>query len=309
MSQLDVSTLTEYIKHAIDLESAVVGQKEIIQQYDISSQQKRPVLKQSPVPQEPVFNEPSSDPQAVKMLACLFVCGLIFGLPGIALLSSSIEGGIMMIAVGVLFCIPGLLYFISSVRKQLLAEKNYNQQMANYKEKCEDINERNVQVKENYQSNLQKWSISHGNALTYLNNKLHESEAALQEYYSADIIFPKYRSLPALTMMYEYLTTGRCTELAGPNGAYNLYESELRQNTIISQLNVVISQLEQIKYSQYMLYEEVRKINYNTQIIASEIAAIRSYTYVLTELTALNTYYSGIAAQSASAMAFYQALS
>ena len=81
------------------------------------------------------------------------------------------------------------------------------------------------------------------------------------ELYAFDIIFPKYRNLVALTTMNEYLITGRCEKLEGPGGAYNLYESELRANMIISQLSQIIDSLEQIKQNQYLLYNEMKQIN------------------------------------------------
>lgn len=97
--------------------------------------------------------------------------------------------------------------------------------------------------------------------------------------------------------------------MTGPNGAYNLYELELRQNTVISPLNTIISNLEQIRQNQYILYNELVQITQNTHKIAGELRAIRGYTYTLTQFAALNTYYTGLAAASSSAMAFYHALS
>ena len=121
-----------------------------------------------------------------------------------------------------------------------------------------------------------------------LNASLANSNELLEQYYSVDVIFPKYRNLPALTSIYEYLASGRCDELTGPNGAYNLYELELRQNTVISQLNTIISNLEQIQQNQQMLYRELVQITQNTRKIVGELSAIRNYTYAMAEFTALN---------------------
>ena len=43
-------------------------------------------------------------------------------------------------------------------------------------------------------------------------------------------VFPKYLDIVAVSKIYEYLVTGRCTQLTGTNGAYRLYETELRAN-------------------------------------------------------------------------------
>ena len=56
-----------------------------------------------------------------------------------------------------------------------------------------------------------------------------ELERALQirsDLYSCNVIFSKYRTLPAIASILEYLESGRCEALSGPDGAYNLYESE-----------------------------------------------------------------------------------
>lgn len=111
------------------------------------------------------------------------------------------------------------------------------------------------------------------------------SEMFLQSLYNMNVLFPKYRNLIAVSQIYEYIASGRCTELEGPNGAYNLYESELRQNNIISKLDVIINQLELIQQTQSMLYSAIQQsnrllenISQNTAIIAfnSQITADNS---------------------------------
>ena len=100
---------------------------------------------------------------------------------------------------------------------------------------------------------------------------LEEEYNCLNEILSVGIIYPKYNELVAWTTMYEYFATGRVTELEGTDGAYNLYESESRANTIIGQLDVVISRLEQIKNNQYMLYQIMTDINNNLSAISDQM--------------------------------------
>lgn len=76
----------------------------------------------------------------------------------------------------------------------------------------------------------------------------------LDEHYALDIVHPKYRNLVAMNQICEYIETGRCYELTGHDGAYNLYESELRANRIIAQLDKVNDNLELVKQNQYMIY-------------------------------------------------------
>ena len=83
--------------------------------------------------------------------------------------------------------------------------------------------------------------------------------------YSVNVVFPKYRNLIALSSFYEYLMSGRCASLEGANGAYNLYESEIRSNQVISQLGKVLGSLEQIKANQYMAYTQLTAVNNNLE--------------------------------------------
>ena len=61
--------------------------------------------------------------------------------------------------------------------------------------------------------------------------------------------------------LYEYIRAGRCTELEGHEGAYNILETEIRLDRIILQLDKVVAQLEQIKHTQFMLYSAVQESN------------------------------------------------
>lgn len=121
-------------------------------------------------------------------------------------------------------------------------------------------------------------------------------------------MYPKYQNLPALTSIYEYFITGRCEELTGPHGAYNMYEDEMRKDTVISQLSTVIANLEQIKQNQYMLYQQVKTIQKTASVIGNELAQIRGYTAALTELSAMNAYYNAVSARNSRIMTAYHLL-
>ena len=80
------------------------------------------------------------------------------------------------------------------------------------------------------------------------------------EMYATGIVYGKYRNLVALSSFYEYLLAGRCTSLEGANGAYNIYEGEIRSNQIISQLADVVQSLEEIKTNQFMAYIQLQSV-------------------------------------------------
>lgn len=109
-----------------------------------------------------------------------------------------------------------------------------------------------------------------------LEEEIRNAEKALKETYECrnklynyDIVFSKYRNPVALASFYEYLMAGRCETLEGSNGAYNIYEVELRANIVIGQLNKVIERLDQIIDNQYMIYTELKDINSNLDTLNS----------------------------------------
>lgn len=87
------------------------------------------------------------------------------------------------------------------------------------------------------------------------------------------VIFEKYQNdLAAIAQFYEYFASGRVSELTGPNGAYNLYEQELRQNIIINKLDVVIDRLDTVIDNQHMLYKAIQSTNAILQNIENNTA-------------------------------------
>jgi len=100
----------------------------------------------------------------------------------------------------------------------------------------------------------------------------------LEEHYSQGVIFPKYRNIIAVSAFYDYLASGRCDSLEGASGAYNLYETELRQNIIIAQLSLILKNINSIKDNQYSLYQELSKSNAEVNKIIYEVRELRDDT-------------------------------
>lgn len=94
----------------------------------------------------------------------------------------------------------------------------------------------------------------------------------LDKLYSANIIHPKYRELTAVSSLYEYIDTGRCSQLEGPNGAYNMFESEVRLDHILLKMDDVIRQLDSIRQSQYQLYVAVAEGNRRTASLLESVS-------------------------------------
>ena len=112
-------------------------------------------------------------------------------------------------------------------------------------------------------------------------------QTSLTKLYSQNIVYAKYRNLVAISTIYEYFDSGRCTELEGPNGAYNMYEGELRSNIIICSLSQIISDLGQIKNGQYALYEQIRRSNENVTHLLNNIYNAQMLTAYYAEAAAI----------------------
>lgn len=139
--------------------------------------------------------------------------------------------------------------------------------------------------------------------------KLYETQEILNKYYNLGIIYPKYRGLIPICTIYEYIESGRCVSLTGPDGAYNLYERELRMNLIIDKLDTVIDKLDSIRKSQYMLYEAIQAGNEQLARLSNAVDNLQSTADSIERNTELSSYYNGITATNAAFMGWLSAYS
>lgn len=112
----------------------------------------------------------------------------------------------------------------------------------------------------------------------------------LQQYYGIGIIFPKYRNLNAVCSFYEYFMSGRCSTFTGHEGAYNIFESELRANLILAKLDDILAHLEQIKENQYLLYTAINESNRRINSLISESKRQTQLANFNAEQTAIAAY-------------------
>lgn len=310
MATLAKEELLKYLKDAIELESSLVAQEQIRDMYKASSDKRKPEAKYQSLPEKPktemrngevfgcflaIFGGLSLAAGVLMLIADLISIGNIIKYGDFA---SSFGISFVFIVIGVILCLP---YFYTTKESEILEKKR----MQDYNKRWGEINAANETIRTKYNRDLTEWTASNQRVFNYLDENKNLTKNTLNKFYEKDVIFPKYRNLPALTSIYEYILSGRCEELTGATGAYNLYEEELRKDIVIAQLNTIISNLEQIRQNQYMLYEEIKKVQRNTAVIAVELDAIRGYTAALTELTALNTFYNGIAASNSQIMAYW----
>lgn len=141
---------------------------------------------------------------------------------------------------------------------------------------------------------------------TLLDREIEKTEDLLKKTFSArnalyaqNVIFEKYRDPVALSSFYEYLMTGRCNSLKGPDGAYNIYENEIRMNRVIAQLDTVITSLEEIKQNQFVMYQEMRSINTSLENLNSSMdSALTSIQTIEANTTSIHEYMEHISRNS-----------
>ena len=143
-----------------------------------------------------------------------------------------------------------------------------------------------------------------GTELNICNKNIEETTKLLDKYYNLDLVFEKYRNLCAVSSFLEYLKSGRCETLEGSEGAYNLYENELRMNIIIDKLDIVIEHLEQIEKNQYLLYDALNKSIKTTKMLTSTCNRLIESVANIENNAEISAYNSGIVAANAT----YQSL-
>lgn len=124
----------------------------------------------------------------------------------------------------------------------------------------------------------------------------------------SELIYPKYFNIAALTAIYEYLLAGRCNKLAGSDGAYNLYEAEIRTDRIISSFDKIVESLNTIKDTQYEAYKTVSEIKDKVSLLKSSVDGINNTLKScetglnsvvngindIKNISSISTYYSGL---------------
>ena len=274
--------LLEYVRRVKDLEIGVYEAKQINDKFPesyVAQMPKRPAEPRylsgmiPPPPQEPDEQNTGGAAAACFIVALVF---LFFGINSLSALNFLIAGLATIVAVGIL---------IDGKRRQEREEEEYQAKLQEYENnlgqyqlRLSEIESENQKKRDMYEKQLVAYSEevadyeSRGKAVMHeLFDAKWNLEEALISLYEEGIIYSKYRNLVAVSTIYEYLASGRCDQLEGPNGAYNLYEMELRQNIVIGQLSTITEHLEQIKENQYTLYYEIQNANRNSESMLSSI--------------------------------------
>lgn len=163
-------------------------------------------------------------------------------------------------------------------------------------QKKKNLAQKNAAIeKENSQNTLSANKKNKMISLSVSNIKtaITKTQIELDILYASNFIYPKYRNLVSVASMYEYIDSGRCDSLEGADGAYNIFELEVRLDRIITKLDIIINSLEQIRANQYYLYTAIKEIQPHIDKVSS---AIIENTNKLNEV-AVNTAVTAYTAQ------------
>ncbi len=211
--------------------------------------------------------------------------------------------------------VVGLIYSIQMLIElfSYLSSKRY----------CKRANKDNIvynqEVDKRYEEiilGLKKQRLKLGNRITeFQKNYMTANEAFYKFLKDSNVIYQSYHDIVPICQFIQYLESGRCSDLTGPHGCYNLYEQELRQNLIISNLMQIGKDIKTIQNNQVMMYKTLSsidskmgelvsigaKINKNLEDISGNVEAIAGCVEVIQN----NTSYTNSKLDSLSAQLHY----
>lgn len=147
------------------------------------------------------------------------------------------------------------------VAKLLIGEHKFTKEReAKYQENLKQYQQKSAEIGERLRRNSIKTTFIQKER-TKAEIALDASTQRLQKIYDKNIIFPKYRNLVMVCSIYEYICAGRCDKLEGHDGAYNILETEIRLDRIITELIHIVYELSSIRQNQYTLYSAIQDSN------------------------------------------------
>lgn len=205
--------------------------------------------------------------------------------------------------------------FKKSKEKWILELKEVNDRFEKFNLKKEKDKEEALGLLPN-NSNIRKKLYE----LEYIDFLIKQDIQIRNKLYSYGVIYGKYRDFVSITTFIDYLKSGRCDSLEGSNGAYNIYEQETRTDIIIGKLDTIIDKLDEIKTTQYFIYNEIKEVKKSLEEINDQLLINNNLNTVQVEQlngvinntkdiaynTKVTSYYSKKNARLTSALCFME---
>lgn len=133
------------------------------------------------------------------------------------------------------------------------------------------------------QKQYEKEMNEHNSKIRYLNgvidylSKLQQvSQTLLISMYSKSPIHVKYRNLLSIGTIYEYLDTKRCYRLEDDNGAYNMFEQEVRMNMLLIGIKDILTKMEELRKNQILIYNAIIELSDTIKNMHSDLIGVLS---------------------------------
>ena len=193
----------------------------------------------------------------------------------------------------ILVIIIAIIYIVIIVGLLIAAIRKYTKRIKNkHWEKQVQIRKNNAnKEKENLYNSIaiiSKKETQLQDTKKQIIQNLRNVREELNLLYAKGILPVKYRNIVAVATMYEYLSTGRCTEVYGHGGIFDTYENETRMERIISNLVEINEKLDTIATNQQMLYHELSLANSHLQGIRADISKIEAHTEKIEKNSAIS---------------------
>lgn len=287
---MSTEELKEYLGIVVDMEKSIFLQERLLK--EMTEKVGRlgvPKTYEKPI-QPTQLSEPEKKITLGEMLFWIFLSPIVLcvGLweifceyigPAIGLIAIAVGVELLLFYINFALGIVGVCALVFGFLWLIMGEiqaNNLAKEQKHLKEEQEKLEKERVRIKfesemASYHNNIKfdALRVAHENAekdvlaseIEEIKRSLSTSKKILIYIYAKNVIFPKYRNLVAVCSLYEYICAGRCYTLEGHEGAYNLYETEMRLDRIITQLDKVIANLGAIRENQFMLFSAIQDMN------------------------------------------------
>ena len=212
------------------------------------------------------------------------IISVLFGIKNGSFFSSLFGGVIIGLIIGVIV----LLFFseLTNIDQIKKGSKIYNNIMDAYTKLY------NTELGKKQMYLAPKLELLKKEYLEDVVDKMNNTSKLLMKLYNKGIIHKKYQNFVAVSQIYEYLDTGRCTTLEGAHGAYNIFEQELRMNIIINELDMIISQLNSLNTNMSMMVTAINQAQLTLNNISNQLSKVEANSALIaynTQCISFNT--------------------
>lgn len=282
---------TEYLKNVVDLEKAKYVEERTIYEMEYRIQK---LGRQNgyTCPSEPKLCYDILGKEAFGIAGSFALFGFVIGIFLLNILKYTAIGFFLGIAFSI------VIECIDNHHNNRIEKEYYEKEMKTYNR---NVTADRIRIE---RENREKEHLSA--ILCQLKDEHQITSRTLERYYSIDLIYPKYRNLVAMCSIYEYFQSGRCDALTGHEGAYNIYESEVRFGMILTKLEDIGTKLDRIKENQSILYYAIDHGNRISENLLNESTRQSQQLQMIEDHTAVAAYCSERAAREANQIKWLQ---